>query len=152
MSSIFSKIVSNEITSYKVYENENFLAFLDINPLKKGHTLVIPKIEVDYIFDLKSKEYQELWNFAKLVAKGMKRVIKCERISIVVMGLEVPHAHIHLIPLDNMQDIDFSQPKLNLSSDQMNKSQQGLGLGLFIGKTLLEKNFASVNCNNSNTI
>ena len=121
MSSIFSKIVSNEITSYKVYENENFLAFLDINPLKKGHTLVIPKIEVDYIFDLKSKEYQELWNFAKLVAKGMKRVIKCERISIVVMGLEVPHAHIHLIPLDNMQDIDFSQPKLNLSSDQMNK-------------------------------
>ena len=121
MSSIFSKIVSNEIPSYKVYENENFLAFLDINPLKKGHTLVIPKIEVDYIFDLESKEYQELWNFAKLVAKGMKRVIKCERISIVVMGLEVPHAHIHLIPLDNMQDIDFSQPKLNISSDQMNK-------------------------------
>jgi len=121
MSSIFSKIVSNEIPSYKVYENENFLAFLDINPLKKGHTLVIPKIEVDYIFDLESKEYQELWNFAKLVANGMKRVIKCERISIVVMGLEVPHAHIHLIPLDNMQDIDFSQPKLNLSSDQMNK-------------------------------
>ena len=121
MPSIFSKIVRNEIPSYKVYENENFLAFLDINPLKKGHTLVIPKKEVDYIFDLKSKEYQELWNFAKLVAKGMKRVIKCERISIVVMGLEVPHAHIHLIPLDNMQDIDFSQPKLNLSSDQMNK-------------------------------
>lgn len=121
MPSIFSKIVRNEIPSYKVYENENFLAFLDINPLKKGHTLVIPKKEVDYIFDLKSKEYQELWNFAKLVAKGMKRVIKCERISIVVMGLEVPHAHIHLIPLDSMQDIDFSQPKLNLSSDQMNK-------------------------------
>ena len=121
MPSIFSKIVRNEIPSYKVYENENFLAFLDINPLKKGHTLVIPKKEVDYIFDLKSKEYQELWNFAKLVAKGMKRVIKCERISIVVMGLEVPHAHIHLIPLDSMQDIDFSQPKLNLSTDQMNK-------------------------------
>lgn len=121
MPSIFSKIVSNEIPSYKVYENENFLAFLDINPLKKGHTLVIPKIEIDYIFDLKSKEYQELWNFAKLVAKGMKRVIKCERISIVVMGLEVPHAHIHLIPLDSMQDIDFSQPKLNLSNDQMIK-------------------------------
>ena len=121
MPSIFSKIVRNEIPSYKVYENENFLAYLDINPLKQGHTLVIPKIEVDYIFDLKSKEYQELWNFAKIVAKGMKRVIKCERISIVVMGLEVPHAHIHLIPLDSMQDIDFSQPKLNLSSDQMNK-------------------------------
>ena len=121
MPSIFSKIVRNEIPSYKVYENENFLAFLDINPLKKGHTLVIPKKEVDYIFDLKSKEYQELWSFAKLVAEGMKRVIKCERISIVVMGLEVPHAHIHLIPLDSMQDIDFSQPKLNLSTNQMNK-------------------------------
>ena len=121
METIFTKIIKGEIPSYKVYEDDNCLAFLDINPLKKGHTLVIPKIEVDYIFDLKSKEYQELWNFAKLVAKGMKRVIKCERISIVVMGLEVPHAHIHLIPLDSMQDIDFSQPKLNLSTDQMIK-------------------------------
>ena len=102
METIFTKIIKGEIPCYKIAETSKCLAFLDINPLKKGHTLVIPKIEVDYIFDLKSKEYQELWNFAKLVAKGMKRVIKCERISIVVMGLEVPHAHIHLIPLELM--------------------------------------------------
>ena len=101
------------------YEDKSFLAFLDINPLKKGHTLVIPKKEVDYIFDIDSKEYQNLWNTAKKIALGMKKVIECNRISIVVMGLEVPHAHIHLIPLDSMQDIDFSQPKLNISNDEM---------------------------------
>ena len=94
MPSIFSKIIAGEIPCYKVSENENFLAFLDIFPLKKGHTLVIPKKEIDYIFDISSKEYDELWNFAKLVANGMRKVIECERISIVVMGLDVPHAHI----------------------------------------------------------
>ena len=119
MPSIFTKIVKGEIPSYKVYEDKNFLAFLDINPLKKGHTLVIPKKEVDYIFDIDSKEYQNLWNTAKKIALGMKKVIECNRISVVVMGLEVPHAHIHLIPLDTMQDIDFSQPKLNISNDEM---------------------------------
>ena len=119
MPSIFTKIVKGEIPSYKVYEDKNFLAFLDINPLKKGHTLVIPKKEVDYIFDIDSKEYQNLWNTAKKIALGMKKVIECNRISIVVMGLEVPHAHIHLIPLDSIQDIDFSQPKLNISKDEM---------------------------------
>ena len=119
MPSIFTKIVKGEIPSYKVYEDKNFLAFLDINPLKKGHTLVIHKKEVDYIFDIDSKEYQNLWNTAKKIALGMKKVIECNRISIVVMGLEVPHAHIHLIPLDSMQDIDFSQPKLNISNDEM---------------------------------
>ena len=119
MPSIFTKIVKGEIPSCKVYEDKNFLAFLDINPLKKGHTLVIPKKEVDYIFDIDSKEYQNLWNTAKKIALGMKKVIECNRISIVVMGLEVPHAHIHLIPLDSMQDIDFSQPKLNISNDEM---------------------------------
>ena len=119
MPSIFTKIVKGEIPSYKVYEDKNFLAFLDINPLKKGHTLVIPKKEVDYIFDIDSKEYQNLWKTAKKIALGMKKVIECNRISIVVMGLEVPHAHIHLIPLDSMQDIDFSQPKLNISNDEM---------------------------------
>ena len=121
MASIFTQIIDRKLPGFFVFEDQNHVAILDKYPIDHGHTLVIPKIEVDYIFDLKSKEYQELWNFAKLVAKGMKRVIKCERISIVVMGLEVPHAHIHLIPLDSMQDIDFSQPKLNLSSDQMNK-------------------------------
>ena len=119
MSSIFTKIVRKEIPSYKVHENDRFYAFLDINPLKKGHALVIPKNEVDYIFDLESDEYQNLWRFAKIVDNGMKKVIHCKRISIVVMGLEVPHAHIHLIPLDNMNDINFNQPKLNLSSEEM---------------------------------
>ena len=119
MPSIFSKIVSKEIPSFKVHEDDNFLAFLDINPLKKGHTLVIPKEETDYIFDIKSQEYEDLWSFAKVVAKGMKKVIDCERISIVVMGLEVPHAHIHLIPLNNIQDIDFSQPKLKILDQEM---------------------------------
>jgi len=119
MSSIFTKIVRKEIPSYKVHENDRFYAFLDINPLKKGHTLVIPKNEIDYIFDLESDEYQNLWSFAKIVANGMRKVINCKRISIVVMGLEVPHAHIHLIPLDNMNDINFNQPKLNLSSEEM---------------------------------
>ena len=119
MSSIFTKIVRKEIPSYKVHENDKFYAFLDINPLKKGHTLVIPKNEIDYIFDLESDEYQNLWSFAKIVANGMKKVIHCKRISIVVMGLEVPHAHIHLIPLDNMNDINFNQSKLNLSSEEM---------------------------------
>ena len=119
MSSIFTKIVRKEIPSYKVHENDRFYAFLDINPLKKGHTLVIPKNEIDYIFDLESDEYQNLWSFAKIVANGMQKVINCKRISIVVMGLEVPHAHIHLVPLDNMNDINFNQPKLNLSSEEM---------------------------------
>ena len=119
MSSIFTKIVRKEIPSYKVHENDKFYAFLDINPLKKGHTLVIPKNEIDCIFDLESDEYQNLWIFAKIVANGMQKVIDCKRISIVVMGLEVPHAHIHLVPLDNMNDINFNQPKLNLSSEEM---------------------------------
>ena len=119
MSSIFTKIVRKEIPSYKVHENDKFYAFLDINPLKKGHTLVIPKNEIDYIFDLESDEYQNLWSFAKIVANGMRKVINCKRISIVVMGLEVPHAHIHLIPLNDMNDINFNQPKLNLSSEEM---------------------------------
>ena len=119
MSSIFTKIVRKEIPSYKVHENDKFYAFLDKNPLKKGHTLVIPKNEIDYIFDLESDEYQNLWSFAKIVANGMQKVIDCKRISIVVMGLEVPHAHIHLVPLDNMNDINFNQPKLNLSSEEM---------------------------------
>ena len=119
MSSIFSKIVRNELPSFNVYENENHIAFLDINPLKIGHTLVIPKKEIDYIFDINSKEYDELWNFAKIVAKGMRKVIECERISIVVMGLDVPHAHIHLIPFNNINDIDFSKPKLKISNEEM---------------------------------
>ena len=118
MSSIFTKIVRKEIPSYKVHENDRFYAFLDINPLKKGHVLVIPKNEVDYIFDLESDEYQNLWRFAKIVANGMKKVIHCKRISIVVMGLEVPHAHIHLIPIYSENDMNFRNTRLNLSNSE----------------------------------
>jgi histidine triad (HIT) family protein len=118
MSSIFSKIVSGEIPSYKVCEDEKFLAFLDVNPLVKGHVLVIPKFEVDYIFDLNDELYSGLHLFAKKVAIGMKKAIKCERIGVTVIGLEVPHAHIHLIPINGINDMNFSNPKLKLSSEE----------------------------------
>ena len=119
MSSIFSKIVAEEIPSYKVAESENFLAFLDIFPLAKGHTLVIPKKETDYIFDMESEEYTELWAFAQKVAKVQKQVIPCERIGVAVIGLEVPHAHIHLVPINGVSDIDFSRPKLQFAKEEM---------------------------------
>jgi histidine triad (HIT) family protein len=119
MPSIFSKIVSNDIPAYKVAENESHLAFLDIFPLAKGHVLVIPKKETDYIFDITSDEYLELWKFAQKVAKGMDKVITCERIGVAVIGLEVPHAHIHLVPLNNVSDINFERPKLQFSEAEM---------------------------------
>jgi len=119
MSSIFSKIVSGDIPAYKVAEDEHHLAFLDIFPLSKGHVLVIPKKETDYIFDITSEEYLELWKFAQKVAKGMDKVIACERIGIAVIGLEVPHAHIHLVPLNNVSDINFERPKLKFSEAEM---------------------------------
>jgi len=119
MSSIFSKIVSGDIPAYKVAEEDNHLAFLDIFPLAKGHVLVIPKKESDYIFDIASEEYLALWKFAQKVAKGMDKVIACERIGVAVIGLEVPHAHIHLIPLNNVSDINFERPKLKFSEAEM---------------------------------
>ena len=119
MSSIFSKIVSGDIPAYKVAEDEHHLAFLDIFPLAKGHVLVIPKKETDYIFDITSDEYLELWKFAQKVAKGMDKVIACERIGVAVIGLEVPHAHIHLVPLNNVSDINFERPKLKFSEAEM---------------------------------
>lgn len=121
MSSVFSKIVRNEIPSFKIHENDNFLAFLDINPLKRGHTLVIPKKEVDYIFDIETQEYLQLWEFTQVISKAMKKVISCKRISIVVIGLDVPHAHIHLIPIDDVSEINFNSPKIPLSNEEMNK-------------------------------
>ena len=121
MSSVFSKIVRNEIPSFKIHENDNFLAFLDINPLKRGHTLVIPKKEVDYIFDIETQEYLQLWEFTQVISKAMKKAISCKRISIVVIGLDVPHAHIHLIPIDNVSEINFNSPKIPLSNEEMNK-------------------------------
>ena len=119
MPSIFSKIVSGDIPAYKVAEDEHHLAFLDIFPLAKGHVLVIPKKEIDYIFDITSDEYLELWKFAQKVAKGMNKVITCERIGVAVIGLEVPHAHIHLVPLNNVSDINFERPKLKFSEAEM---------------------------------
>ena len=119
MSSIFSKIVSGDIPAYKVAEDDNHLAFLDIFPLAKGHVLVIPKEETDYIFDLGSEDYLALWEFAQKVAKAMDKVIVCKRIGITVVGLEVPHAHIHLVPLNNVSDINFERPKLKFPDAEM---------------------------------
>ena len=121
MASIFSKIVAGEIPCYKVAESEDFLAFLDIFPLVKGHTLVIPKKEVDYIFDVEPAELGEMMKFAQTVAKKMDKVIPCERIGVAVIGLEVPHAHIHLVPINGVSDIDFSQPKIKVEADEMVK-------------------------------
>jgi histidine triad (HIT) family protein len=118
MASIFTKIVNGEIPSYKIAEDENYYAFLDINPLAKGHTLVIPKKEVDYIFDIEDDFYKGLFAFSKKVAKAIERVIPCKRIGLTVIGLEVPHAHIHLIPINSIYDMDFKQPKLKLEADE----------------------------------
>lgn len=119
MPGIFSKIVSGEIPSYKVGENENCFAFLDIQPLAIGHVLVIPKKEVDYIFDMDDLLYSELWTFAKKVARAIEKVIECKRIGIAVVGLEVPHAHIHLVPLQSVSDINFSKPKIKVPDSEM---------------------------------
>ncbi len=121
MPGIFSKIVKGEIPSFKVAEDENYYAFLDINPLSKGHTLVIPKAEIDYIFDIDDELYKGLFLFAKKIAKAIDKVIVCEKVGIAVIGLEVRHAHIHLIPLYGILDIDFSRPKLKLSDDEFEK-------------------------------
>jgi histidine triad (HIT) family protein len=118
MSTIFTKIINGEIPSYKIAENDRFYAFLDINPLAKGHTLVIPKSEVDYIFDLDDETIAELFVFSKKVAKGIKAVVDCKKIGITVLGLEVAYAHVHLVPINGIYDIDFSKPKLKLSVDE----------------------------------
>jgi len=120
MASIFSKIVSGEIPSYKIAEDDNFLAFLDINPLVEGHVLVIPKQETDYIFDLEDELYSGLHFFAKKVAKGLEKAIPCIRIGVAVIGLEVSHVHIHLVPLNEMNDINFTRPKLNPTKEELN--------------------------------
>lgn len=118
MSSIFSKIIRGEIPCYKVAENEQFLAFLDSMPLKKGHVLVIPKVEVDFIFDMDDALLGDMMIFSKEVAQKMKRVLPCKKIGVTVIGLEVPHAHIHLIPIDSVTDMDFSKQKLSLPADE----------------------------------
>ncbi|MBU8892787.1 MAG: HIT family protein [Bacteroidales bacterium] len=118
MASIFTKIVKGDIPSYKIAEDENYYAFLDIFPLAKGHTLVIPKKEVDYLFDLDNETLKGLTAFSKRVAKAIDKTIECKRVGVVVLGLEVPHAHIHLIPLQSEADACFSQPKLKLSEEE----------------------------------
>ncbi len=118
MPTIFSKIIAGEIPCYKVAETESCFAFLDINPLQKGHVLVIPKTEVDYIFDLDDVIYKELFDFSKKVASAIKRTIVCERVGVCVIGLEVPHAHIHLIPLNSVSDMNFSNPRLSFSKEE----------------------------------
>src|SRR5664280_1391473 len=118
MSSIFTKIINGEIPSYKVAEDENYYAFLDIFPLAKGHTLVVPKKEVDYIFNLDDETYKGFWAFAKKVAIGVEKAVPCERVGVAVLGLDVPHAHIHLLPLNNMEDFDFKKKKLKLEKEE----------------------------------
>lgn len=118
MATLFTRIVNGEIPCYKVAETENYLAFLDINPLAEGHTLVIPKKEVDYIFDLDDELLAGLHLFAKKIAKAIDKSVKCSRIGIAVIGLEVPHAHIHLVPLKNIGDLNFANPKLKFTPDE----------------------------------
>ena len=118
MSSIFTKIINGEIPCYKVAEDENFLAFLDINPLAKGHTLVIPKKEIDYIFDLDDELFSGLQLFSKKIANAIDKSVECKRVGVAVIGLEVAHAHIHLVPLNNIGDLNFSNPKLKLTKDE----------------------------------
>jgi len=118
MSTIFSKIVNGDIPSYKVYEDEEFLAFLDVFPVSKGHVLVIPKKETDYIFDMEDPAYSRMWQFAKKVAKALKLSIACKRIGLCVIGIEVAHAHIHLVPIDSLEDMNFSKQKMSFSKHE----------------------------------
>ena len=118
MATIFSKIVRGEIPSYRIHEDDDFYAFLDINPLVLGHTLVIPKVETDYLFDLEDDRLARMMVFAKKVARAIDHTMVCKRVGVAVLGLEVPHAHIHLIPINNLHDIEFSRPKLKFSEEE----------------------------------
>ncbi len=118
MSTIFTKIVNREIPAYIIHEDENHLAFLDVNPIKFGHTLVIPKLETDYIFDLDTERFQALFNFSRQVASLLKAKIPCKKIGISVIGLEVPHAHIHLVPINSLNDMNFANEKLKLNANE----------------------------------
>lgn len=130
MASLFSRIVAGEIPAYKVAEDERFLAFLDIFPLAEGHALVIPKAEIDYIFGIDDQLLADLMIFSKKVALAIERVVPCQRIGVAVIGLEVPHAHIHLIPINHVSDIDFSRPKLKIVPERMAELQKLIAAGL----------------------
>lgn len=130
---VFSRIINGEIPSYKVAETDRFYAFLDINPLTKGHTLVIPKLEepeADYIFDLDDTLLADMMVFAKQVAKGMKQAVECQRIGVAVLGMEVPHVHIHLIPLKKETDMLFSNPKLQLPAEEMAEIANSIAIAI----------------------
>jgi histidine triad (HIT) family protein len=118
MATIFSKIIKGEIPAYKVAEDDHFFAFLDIHPLSAGHTLVVTKEEVDYVFDLDDALYTRLFQFSRKVARAIEQVVECKRIGMALVGLEIPHAHIHLIPLNSMNDMDFKRPPLQLSEEE----------------------------------
>jgi len=130
MATIFSRIVNGEIPSYKISEDENYLAFLDINPLAKGHILVIPKKEVDNIFDLDDQLYTGLFLFTKKVAIALEKSIPCAKVGVAIIGLEVPHAHIHLVPINGIFDIDFSKPKLKLTHEELLQIAQKISSAL----------------------
>lgn len=126
MSSIFSKIINGEIDSYKIAEDDKHIAFLDAMPLVKGHTLVVPKKETDLIFDMEAEDYKDLWAFTQYIAKQIKKAIPCKRVGIAVVGLEVPHAHIHLIPLNSIEDLNFKNVRLIFSADEYKEIQQSI--------------------------
>jgi histidine triad (HIT) family protein len=128
MSTIFSKIIRGEIPCYKVAEDENYFAFLDINPLHEGHTLVIPKEETDYVFDLSDAKLAGLILFSKKVALAIQNAIPCKRIGVAILGLEVPHAHIHLVPMDSMEDVNFRNPKLKFTAEEFKKTADSISL------------------------
>lgn len=130
MSTIFSKIISGEIPAYKVAESNDYLAFMDVYPIAHGHVLVIPKKETDYLFDITDDEYMGLWIFAKIVAQGIKRVFPCEKVGVAVVGLEVAHAHIHLVPINRVDDMDFSKEKLKLTSEELQTAAENIKIAI----------------------
>lgn len=126
MPSIFTRIINREIPGHIVAEDKNHIAFLDVNPLVSGHTLVVPKSEIDYLFDLEENAFIELQQFSKRVAKGLKKAIPCQRIGVAVIGLEVPHCHIHLVPMNSMDDINFSRPKLSPGPEELSSIAESI--------------------------
>lgn len=130
MSTVFSKIISGEIPAYRVAESNDYLAFMDVFPIVHGHVLVIPKKETDYVFDIQDDEYMGLWIFAKIVAQGIKKVFPCEKVGVAVVGLEVAHAHIHLVPINRVDDMDFSKEKLKLTPDELQAAAEKIKIAI----------------------
>lgn len=130
METIFTKIIKGEIPCYKIDENDQFIAFLDISPLAKGHTLVVPKQQIDYIFDIDDDTLSAMTIYAKKIAKAIEKTVKCERIGVAVVGLEVPHTHIHLVPINNISDLNFENPRVELSKEEFKALAEQIALNL----------------------